>query len=69
MQRIVCSLAAACVLMVFAGCTGATLTMNPHERARQLDRIARHDRMALQDDIDLVLQNDRNTRLTRWHDR
>ncbi len=71
MARSVQTALAVCLLLAFAvgGCASSTFTQNPHERKRQHQRIADHDRRGLQEDLDLLFMNERNSRLTRWHDR
>ena len=52
-----------------AGCTASSLGRSPHERISQ-KRIEDGRRLrALNEDLDLLLQTERGTRLTRWHDR
>ncbi|MCH8251723.1 MAG: hypothetical protein IID36_04655 [Planctomycetes bacterium] len=60
-----------CLLAAFgslvSGC--ATFTQSPHEHSAQWSRISRADNLGLVEDIDLLLMTDRNSRLTKWHDR
>ena len=50
------------------GC-GASMTQTADARDRQWKRIYRYDYLSMQEDIDLVFMKERNTRLTRWHER
>lgn len=61
------ALLAGVVWMVGTGC--ATLNQSRQEHAREWRRIRNHERLALADDFDLLVMKERNTRLTRWHDR
>jgi len=71
MSRFAPYIVAACLVAVClsSGCTRATLARSPHERSQQWKQVAKRDRLALNDDVDFLLQKDRPTRLTRWHDR
>ena len=48
---------------------GETLSETPKEHQHRLRSVRDRDRRAIAEDIDLLLLNDRPTRLTRWHDR
>ena len=52
-----------------AGCTASTLGRSPHERASQKKIYDGRLRRALNEDIEMLLQTEPGTRLTRWHDR
>lgn len=57
-------------LIVLTGVSGcASLTQSAKDRKQQNRHVMRHDWLAMQEDIDLLLLNERTTRLTRWHDR
>ena len=68
-------------LMVLQGCMGAkstwmyphaeteTLGQTPDEHRQQVVGVLEQDRRALNEDLDLLFQTDRPTRLTRWHSR
>ena len=47
----------------------ATLTLSAEEHFQRVSEIARRDKTALMDDLDMLFMTDRPTRLTRWHDR
>jgi hypothetical protein len=47
----------------------ATFTETDDEHYHRVSQIANQDRQLLQDDLDLLFQTDRPTRLTRWHTR
>jgi hypothetical protein len=55
-------------ILFLPGC-GATMTQSAHEHAELHRQVNRRDRLALSEDVDLVLQRDRATRLSRWHER
>jgi hypothetical protein len=55
-------------ILLLPGC-GATMTQSAHEHAAYVRQVSRQERLALTEDVDLVLQRDRATRLTRWHER
>lgn len=44
-----------------------TLTESADEHYHRVSQIAEQDRRLLQDDLDLLFQSDRPSRLTRWH--
>ena len=52
----------------FAGCTASTLGRSPHERISRKNIENGRRQRALNEDIDLLLQTNTGTRLTRWHD-
>jgi len=66
-------LLAACVALTCGafGCyphaNKVTLGQSAHEHERQVMRVREHDRRLLVEDLDLLFQADRPTRLTRWH--
>lgn len=47
----------------------ATLSESGDEHFQRVSRIADTDRLLLQEDLDLLFQTERPTRLTRWHTR
>lgn len=51
------------------GCNSRSLSMTAHEREHMHEQVRTRDSEALREDIDMILLNDRPTRLTRWHDR
>ncbi len=70
MTRVTLLAVLACVTLsgLVGGCYTPTLTQSAHEHAHQWKSVARRDRLALNEDIDAVLQTDRPSRLTKWHD-
>ncbi len=48
---------------------GGTITESYSELVHRLTRVASQDAKALVEDVDMVMQRDRPTRLSRWHDR
>ena len=46
-----------------------TLSLTPEEHEHYVLRILEQDRRTLADDLDLLFMTDRNSRLSRWHDR
>lgn len=48
---------------------GETITESYSEHVHRLTRVASQDAKALVEDVDMVMQRDRPTRLSRWHDR
>ena len=46
-----------------------TMTQSGQDHAQAISRYAAHDARALVEDLDLLFQTERSTRLTRWHDR
>jgi len=78
-NRIMTSVLSAGALALLAGCqtrqwtwltspNGATqtTTQDREDHKEYVNRVAEHNRRALGDDLDLVFQTDRPTRLTRW---
>ncbi|MGB2986543.1 MAG: hypothetical protein WBE26_11750 [Phycisphaerae bacterium] len=59
----------ATVVLNYPHAMGESLTQSTHERYHTIASIAAHDTRALVDDLDVLFQTDRPTRLTRWHDR
>lgn len=54
-------------LTLLGGCsTKPGLGVTAHEREHRYNMIRERDRGALQEDIDMMLLNDRGSRLTRW---
>lgn len=45
------------------------LSESPEEHAHRVGLVAARDRKALFEDLDILFQTDRPSRLTRWHDR
>jgi hypothetical protein len=73
---------ASLALLIAAGCSSpslgswhyphagaATLGLSPHEHREGISRMARQQRLALIEDLDVFFQTDRPTRLLRWHGR
>ena len=58
--------ARATVPMFYPHATKGTLAQSPHEHYQFVSNIAAQDERALIDDLDLLFQTDRPTRLTRW---
>jgi hypothetical protein len=71
-------------LMALTGCTqhprwttgvyyphacNESLTQSADDHYQAAYEVSKHDGKALVDDLDMILLNDRPTRLTRWHDR
>ena len=68
-------------LLTFSGCMGPqSAWMYPHSQTETLGQTAdehhqqvvgllEQDRRALNEDLDILFQTDRPTRLTRWHSR
>ena len=56
-------------LWLYPHATEATLTQSPHEHFQAVSNVAHRDGRALVEDLDVLFQTDRPTRLTRWHDR
>ena len=52
-----------------AGCAASNLGRSPHENVSQKNIQNNRLRRALNEDLDLLFQTERGTRLTRWHDR
>lgn len=65
----ICVVGTLVLITGLVGCTASTLGRSPHERFSSHDINATRARRALNEDIDLVLQREPGTRLTRWHDR
>jgi hypothetical protein len=59
----------ATVLWHYPHATEANLTQSPHEHYQAISNIAEQDARGLIEDLDLLFQTDRPTRLTRWHSR
>lgn len=58
--------AGACGMAMASGCT---LTQSPREHGDSIRTVADRDARALGEDLDILAQTDRPTRLSRWHDR
>lgn len=59
------------VLVLLSGCsfTQPTLSQTGEEHRQQVRSVWERDKAALMDDLDLLFQTDRPTRLTKWHDK
>jgi len=44
-----------------------TLAESGEEHQHRVSRVSERDRLLLQEDLDLLFQTERATRLTRWH--
>ena len=69
MRAGLCVLGGLILLVGLAGCAASSLGRSPHERISQHKIQNNRLKRALNEDLDLLLQTDRGTRLTRWHDR
>ena len=69
MRAGLCVLGGLILLDGLAGCAASTLGRSPHENISQHNIQNDQLKRALNEDLDLLLQTDRGTRLTRWHDR
>ncbi len=79
-RRIGCMLVTAAAIAA-AGCMGPEHSwMYPHrcmetlaethdEHEHRVEQVLEQDRRALAEDLDILFQTDRPTRLTRWHSR
>jgi len=67
MKRRVACLALVPVLVLLTGCAGLGHTAS--EREHRINSIFDHDMHALVDDLDMVMMNDRPSRLTPIHQR
>ena len=57
--------------LFLGGCsfTQPTLTQTSAEHYNTVKTVWERDKAAMMDDLDLVFQTDRPTRLTKWHDK
>ena len=59
----------ALVPLIYPHATEATLTESSRDHYQRVSSIARQDARALGNDLDLLFQTDRPSRLTSWHTR
>ena len=57
------------VLWRYPNAEAETLGMTSEEHYQYVRRIKEHERKALNEDMDLLFQTNRPTRLTQWHDK